>query len=166
MRVLIISDTHRNEENYYDLLKTIGHLDMIIHCGDTEGMERIMELECDCPFVAVMGNNDWFSFTPEETVLELEGHRIFITHGNTYRVHASSDRVIDEGMDRDCDIVLYGHTHVPEIRKKDGVTVCNPGSISYPRQRDRMPTYAIMNLKENEKPDIKIYDINGNIYDV
>lgn len=39
MKILIISDTHRKNENYLKLVETLGTLDMVIHLGDVEGSE-------------------------------------------------------------------------------------------------------------------------------
>lgn len=165
MRILIVSDTHRRDENFDKVIDSVGKIDMVIHCGDTEGTERIMEQTAGVTFVAVKGNNDWFSFTRMEEELKLEGHKILVAHGHTYRVHTSNDRLVEEALSRDCDIVLYGHTHVPSLSEKNGVTVCNPGSLSYPRQANRKASYAIMNLVEGKKPEITIHYIDKDPWD-
>ncbi|MDY6393127.1 MAG: phosphodiesterase [Bacilli bacterium] len=41
------------------------------------------------------------------------------------------------------DVLMYGHTHVPTLKKADGVTYVNPGSISFPKG-GYPPTYAVM----------------------
>ena len=48
------------------------------------------------------------------------------------------------------DIVLYGHTHRPEVDRKGKVIAVNPGSLSYPRQEGRRPSYIIMEADEND----------------
>ncbi|MBR5916457.1 MAG: YfcE family phosphodiesterase, partial [Lachnospiraceae bacterium] len=113
MKILVVSDTHRYQGNFYELLETLDDIDYVIHCGDVEGCEDEMESVCDVPFVAVAGNNDWCSFLPRERVLELCGHRIFVTHGHLYNVSSGLWRIIDEAKDRECDIALFGHTHRP-----------------------------------------------------
>ena len=37
MRILIVSDTHRHEENLEIVLQREKNLDMLIHLGDSEG---------------------------------------------------------------------------------------------------------------------------------
>ena len=45
------------------------------------------------------------------------------------------------------DIVMYGHTHKPHLEYcRDGLVVLNPGSLSYPRQEGRKPSYMLMEL--------------------
>ena len=46
------------------------------------------------------------------------------------------------------DIVMFGHTHKPYIEIDEDVTVLNPGSVSYPRQSDHMPTFLIMEIDD------------------
>lgn len=43
---------------------------------------------------------------------------------------------------------MFGHTHKPYLETKDGVTILNPGSLSYPRQEGRRPSYMIMDIDE------------------
>ena len=39
MKVLIVSDTHKHNENLEEVLKKVKPIDMLIHCGDAEGAE-------------------------------------------------------------------------------------------------------------------------------
>ena len=52
---------------------------------------------------------------------------------------------------RNADIVMFGHTHKPYFSQKDGLTVLNPGSLSYPRQDGRKPSYMVMEIDEEGK---------------
>lgn len=56
-----------------------------------------------------------------------------------------------EAIDRGVDIVLYGHTHRPVIDIDDDIIAVNPGSLSYPRQEGRQPSYAIMEIDRRGK---------------
>ena len=63
----------------------------------------------------------------------------------------NKESIIQEARSRGCDIVMFGHTHVPYLHQEDGITALNPGSISYPRQEGRRPSYIIMEIdKEGE----------------
>ena len=68
---------------------------------------------------------------PEEQNLVFSGHRLFLRHAPFY---------VDA---REGDVMMYGHTHVPTLKKADGVTYVNPGSISFPKG-GFPPTYAVM----------------------
>ena len=51
-----------------------------------------------------------------------------------------------EAIVQGADIVMYGHTHKPVIDISSQITAINPGSLSYPRQENRKPSYIIMEL--------------------
>ena len=55
MRVLIISDTHRRNENLFKILDRIEKPDMIVHCGDVEGSEYTISECARCPVEMVAG---------------------------------------------------------------------------------------------------------------
>ena len=152
MRVLIVSDTHRHNDNYFRVLEREGQLDMVIHCGDAEGSEYLLQEAAGCPLHIVMGNNDFFSNLPREEELEIAGKKVLITHGHYYCVSNGYELLKDEGMARGFDIVMYGHTHRPVVDKSDGIVVINPGSLTYPRQEGRRPSYIMMEM--NKKGDM------------
>ena len=49
--------------------------------------------------------------------------------------------------DRGAAIGLFGHTHLPTLEERDGVTLFNPGSIGAPRFGG--PSYGLLQLYEN-----------------
>lgn len=146
MRVLIVSDTHRDNENYFKVIEKIQDIDMVIHCGDAEGSEYTISEAAGCETHIVMGNNDFFSDLPREIETEIGGYRVLITHGHTYCVSMGNERIKEEAVLRGFDIVIYGHTHRPLVDVDDEVIALNPGSLSYPRQEGRKPSYMIMEI--------------------
>ncbi len=148
MKILIVSDTHRMHENYLKALEQEKPLDLVIHCGDAEGSEYLIEEAAGCPLEIVLGNNDFFSKLPRELELELCGKRVWITHGHNYGVSTGTEIIKDEARSRHMDIVLFGHTHRPVLEQESDLVTLNPGSISYPRQEKRRPSYAIMEQKK------------------
>ena len=121
-------------------------MDTFIHLGDIEGHEDYIEALADCPVHMVSGNNDFFSYLPREEEIQLGTYRVLLTHGHYYGVSVGTDRLKEEARARNIDIVMYGHTHRPEIDRDAQVTVLNPGSLSYPRQWGRKPSYMIMEI--------------------
>ena len=51
---------------------------------------------------------------------------IYLTHGHIY--NADNLPPVVPG-----DVVLYGHTHIPEVHTSGGITFANPGSVSIPK---------------------------------
>lgn len=147
IKVLVISDTHRNARILEDVMNWEKSVDYVLHMGDLESQERYIRELTNCPFQAVQGNCDFGSDWPVETMVEIGGHKIFMTHGHRYQV--GYDTYMLEDMARGCgaDIAMYGHTHIPHFEKKeDGFVILNPGSLGSPRQPDRKPSYMIMEI--------------------
>lgn len=155
MKILIVSDTHRRDENLKLVIKENIPMDMLIHLGDAEGSDYYIPewVNPECRMEMVLGNNDFFSKLDREREIEIKGHRIFITHGHYYGVSMGPEGLADEARSRGCDIAMYGHTHKPYLGKIGGVTVLNPGSLSYPRQEGRRPSYMIMMVDEKGRVD-------------
>lgn len=145
MKVIIVSDTHRKNENYFKVLE-MHKPDMVIHCGDAEGSEYALTEAADCPVKIVLGNNDFFSDLPRELEFDISDYKVWVTHGHNYYVSMGNENIKREAMLRGKDIVFYGHTHKPVVDTDDGVIAVNPGSLSYPRQEGHKPSYVIMEI--------------------
>lgn len=146
MKILIVSDTHGKHRNLDRALEDAGKIDMFIHLGDVEGGEDYIDAVVDCEKHIVAGNNDFFSDLPREEEFYIGSKKAFITHGHNYYVSMTKEQIREEGKARQADIVMFGHTHQPYLEEKDGITVINPGSLSYPRQAGRQPSYMIMEM--------------------
>lgn len=144
MKVLVVSDTHGKNDLYFKLLE-MHKPDRVIHCGDIEGSEYALDIAAKCPVDMVSGNNDFFSDLPKETEVRACGKKIWVTHGHRYYVSMGTSVIMDEAASRGYDIVCYGHTHRPGISYgNNGVIAVNPGSLSYPRQEGREPSFAMI----------------------
>lgn len=154
MRILVISDTHGDNANFFEALDKAGKVDMVIHCGDVYGSEYVYEQAAGCPVVMVAGNNDYGYGLKSEEMIEVEGLKIWITHGHRYRVYFGSEMLIQEAYSKGADVVFYGHTHVPAVTFDPDYKVyaVNPGSLSYPRQTGYKPSYIIMEKETGKEP--------------
>jgi putative phosphoesterase len=102
------------------------------------------ELEAFAPVEAVCGNMDEPSLKellPERRVVELDGARIGMVHSPGPRA-GREERLVSRFPD--CDAVIYGHTHVPEIVQHGDRWILNPGS---PTERRRAPVRAMIVLE-------------------
>jgi hypothetical protein len=150
MKILVVSDTHKRNENFYMVVK-MHRPDMVIHCGDAEGYENELAEAAGCPMKIVLGNNDFFSDLPREQEFNIGKYRVWLTHGHNYYVSMGPELIKQEAIARRMDIVIYGHTHRPMIDIGDEVTAINPGSLSYPRQEGHKPSYIIMEMDKAEE---------------
>ncbi len=149
MKILVVSDTHRVNDNYFRVVDKEKPFDLVIHCGDAEGGEYALMSYAGTDFEVVSGNNDFFTSLPKERVLDLQGNKVLITHGHYYSVSAGYERLAEEAAARGCKMAFFGHTHLPYQGKLQDVLLLNPGSLTYPRQYGRIPTYAIVEIDGN-----------------
>ena len=68
-----------------------------------------------------------FPVMADYCVLQDNGRMIFVTHGHLYS--ETQPPKLHKG-----DILLTGHTHVPECVEHDGWWYLNPGSVSIPKE--------------------------------
>ena len=148
MKIMVVSDSHGQHKWLSKALAEAGPIDMFIHLGDVEGGESFLMDTVTCEKHIVRGNNDFFSDLPREEEFFIGEKKIFITHGHNYFVYLNTNRIKEEGEHRQADIVMFGHTHKPVLEQSEHITLLNPGSISFPRQAGKLPTYCIMTLSE------------------
>lgn len=156
MKILVVSDTHGKIQALERVLKKEGHPDLLIHCGDLEGQGDLIKELADCPCYLVGGNCDLFTGLPQEQVLEVEGKRIFVTHGHIYGVDGGLYALMEAGRSRNCQVILFGHTHCPMVDWHNGFLLMNPGSLTFPRQEGRIPTYGVITTDGKGKMDAGI----------
>lgn len=154
-KLLIVSDSH----GWTDELQVIkdkhgAETDALIHCGDSELMADDKAIS---GFVTVRGNCDYEQKFPEETVVDVAGRKIFVTHGHLFNVKSSLMSLSYRAREVRADIVCFGHSHHLGVEMIDGVIFINPGSLRLPRGR-RERTYVLLELTE-ESVTVSVYDL-------
>ena len=95
----------------------------IIHAGDVGAPEILDQLAAIAPVTAVRGDVDkeaWARKLPETEVVEIGGVSIYVLHDLAQldlKPEASG-----------FDVVISGHSHVPNQETREGVLYFNPGS--------------------------------------
>lgn len=148
MKIMIVSDTHRHNENLETALLKEKPIDLLIHLGDIEDSEDYIRSIAECPCLLVAGNNDYFSMLKKEIITDIGKYKVLLTHGHNYYVSVGYEVIETEAVAQNIDIAMFGHTHRPLIEKRKDVTLINPGSLSYPRQEGKVPTYIIMSIDQ------------------
>lgn len=156
MRVLVVSDNHGDQDHLVYALRNEGHIDYLIHLGDSEMIDLELRELIECPYVVVAGNCDYFSSFPKGQTVDLGAHRIYATHGHLHDVRYGLSELEKTARSAKADIVMFGHTHVPLLEQKDGITFLNPGSIRHPRQVNRLCSYAVMVIDRDDRVHIEI----------
>lgn len=145
--IAVIADTHLPRGSRVlaqECLDVLARADLILHAGDVISAPVLELLRELAPVQAVHGNMDdpeLCASLPERLVVETDGVRIGMVHipGPSAGRAARLARTFP-----DCDAVVYGHTHMPEVARHGDVWILNPGS---PTERRRAPNRSILSLE-------------------
>ena len=169
MRYLIVSDIHGDSVStkfIYDKYKN-GNFDKMLLLGDVlyhgprndlpsgynpkECIKLLNELEND--IIWLRGNCDAYV---DEMVLNFDVNDSLDLNLNGIICHLEHGHFLDkyEGAP---DMVMYGHTHIPECELHNKTLYYNPGSISIPKNGSKK-SYGIL-----EDKHIQILDMEDNI---
>jgi len=148
MRILIISDSHRKGYIVDRIIRSQPDARHIFFLGDLVGdIEDFTYEYTDRVFHIVSGNCDFVSEYPCSDIARVKNINIFYTHGHTLGVKGGTGRLCEYAKQRNCQIALYGHTHIPHISYSDGLYVVNPGSCAMSRQGQN--SYAVIDITDN-----------------
>lgn len=135
MQIGIISDTHDDMTSIKKAVDVLNNrkVSRVIHAGDIVSpftFEVFKDLKGD--FTGIFGNNDGDRLLLKERsgnnihnqplMLNIEKKRIIIFH-EPYIVN----EIAESG---NFNIIIYGHTHKPDIRKVKDTLIINPGKVA------------------------------------
>ena len=135
---VILSDTHGNFSAIDKLLPIMNEANFVIHLGDHDSDILSYRKELKDKIVSVKGNCDGGS---DEQILNVEGVKILITHGNLYGVKQSLYKLTLRAKELGVSAVFYGHTHQAQIDFIDGIQFVNPGAMT--RFSEKSYCYAV-----------------------
>jgi len=148
VRVAVVADTHlpRGSRRLPEAcVEELRRADAILHAADLTGLSFLEQLRAFGPPVdAVAGNIDEPAvreLLPEELVVALSGHRIGLVHNAGPRAGREA-RLLARFPG--CAAIVYGHTHVPQLERHEGIWIVNPGS---PTERRRSPFRSLAVLE-------------------
>lgn len=161
MIIGLVSDSHDNMpiiKRAVEIFNSKG-VEYVIHAGDYVAPFAVKELlKVNARFVGVFGNNDGEkkgikdicdNIYEGQFILELDNKTITI-------IHAIGD--LDQETREKSDIIVYGHTHKPEIKKGRPFFI-NPGECG--GWLSGICSVAILNLDKMEGEIIKIVEELG-----
>ncbi len=139
MRVTILSDTHGLLRD--EVLDRVRGSDRILHAGDVGDSRILARLEQIAPVDAVRGNVDTHGVLarlPERLDGDLDGIAFRM-------IHRRED--VEDSWFREVDLVIFGHSHRPEISWRGGCLLLNPGAAG--QRRFKLPlTLAQITVRE------------------
>jgi putative phosphoesterase len=145
MRIGIISDSHGKRTALTRAINRLGKIDIIFHLGDLYTDAIYIENTYNIKTVYVKGNCDFSQDTDIYKEVELEGKRFFLTHGHMYRVKWGIQYLVQVTSVEKYDMVLFGHTHIPQVSFESGIIFMNPGSSADPRA-GKKPTVGLVEI--------------------
>ncbi|MFV0250212.1 MAG: phosphodiesterase [Bacilli bacterium] len=176
MKIMFISDIHGIKKNieYIKIRFSETNCDKMVVLGDLYYAGAINDLNIDYDvnyirkfletfkerLICMRGNCDSefditksnFPIISEISLIKVDNLNIYLTHGNIYNIN--NHEKIHENA-----ILVYGHEHIPYIKKIQNKTFINAGSISLPRN-NLGPTYMIYNDRT-----FTIYNLENKIID-
>lgn len=176
-KILVISDTHGNYDALEDIILAYGpDCDALCFCGDGLcDIEKYIgyafteeKLKKALPPVVALGrgNGDGINFqvaieTSEEKKLLFKmsiksyaeltvcEKKVMTIHGHQFSVGYGLEGLNTWASTMNANVVLFGHTHVPEKVENGNCLMLNPGSPSRPRSSSG-PTLAVVTIYKNK----------------
>jgi putative phosphoesterase len=155
MLIGIISDSHDNLpllKKAVDYCNAV-HVDRVLHAGDFISPFCAKELKrLTAPVFAVFGNNDgeravwrqssngWLTLNEHHYEEEWEHQKLLMMH--------VPEHIEALAISQQYDVIVYGHTHQPEIRKVGKTLIVNPGECA--GWLTGKSTIALLRLPEKE----------------
>jgi uncharacterized protein len=127
LKIAVLSDSHKKidyTKDAIDFLKSIG-AQYLLHAGDLCLQENLELLKnSGLKYVSVFGNNDYslvhlsneYKIEKEPYYFKIEDIKFKLMHLPYY-------------LNGDCDVVIFGHTHIFESEYKNGTLFLNPGEL-------------------------------------
>ncbi|MEQ6375739.1 metallophosphoesterase [Bacillaceae bacterium S4-13-56] len=156
---LVMSDTH-GLTNEIEKIKKRHSFDFLIHCGDSELDFRSKEME---GFLKVRGNCDFDSNYPNEVIEEVDGLKLFVTHGHLFNIKSSPLALSYRGDEVQAKLICFGHTHIAGSEWIDGKVFLNPGSVRLPRGK-YPASYSVLYWDNSGRElNVEFRDLEGNL---
>ncbi|WP_409293167.1 metallophosphoesterase family protein [Peribacillus sp. SCS-37] len=144
MKIVVLSDTHMPRKGRslpVQLKADLENCDLIIHGGDWQTLDVYKELSLYGEVKGVYGNvdgEDIKKLFPEKIIVESGHVRIGVTHGHGKGL-TTERRARAAFEDEEVQAVIFGHSHIPLLKKEGGILIFNPGS---PTDKRRQPRYS------------------------
>jgi putative phosphoesterase len=127
-----------------ECVRLLERSELVLHGGDFVSAAFLDELRAIGPPVeGVAGNMDEQALKeslPRQRVVEVESVRIAMVHDAGPRLRREARLA---ARFEDCDAVVYGHTHVPQVERFQHLWVLNPGS---PTERRSASVHSMLVL--------------------
>jgi len=161
----LIADTHDNLPMVERAVENLSgkNVDLVLHAGDYVAPFVIPEFKkLNTKLIGVFGNNDGDRellkkrFNESED-LEIHGNfaEIFVDNLKIALLHGSEEELLEALINSNSfDVIVYGHTHEAEIKRKGKTLIVNPGEVC--GYLSGKSTMAIFDTSERKAEIIKL----------
>ena len=136
-KYLVLSDSHGHTEYFEAVMPFLDQVEGVLHLGDHLAdlavLRGLRPNDSKDFYRGVRGNCDEASTGPLELILEMDGHKVLLSHGHRFDVKVSLNPLFYRASELGAQVVLYGHSHISDTTVHSGVIFHNPGSIALPK---------------------------------
>lgn len=159
MKIGLIADTHMPgtiDALWPHAVSVFHGVDMILHAGDLHTLDVVDHLSDIAPTYVSRGNGDVGiedARLRDTWLFELNGIAVGLIHHFPSPARKSPEH-LDKYLDRHFgdqipDVLIYGHTHLEDVRSINNRLFINPGSPTLPRNQSLRPgTLGVMEIHE------------------
>ncbi|PPA70722.1 metallophosphoesterase family protein [Jeotgalibacillus proteolyticus] len=154
MKIIVLSDTHMPrmaKKLPSALIPHLNEADAIIHAGDWQTKEIAEELRQFAPVYGVTGNVDepaLHNVFDKSITLTFHSLTIGVTHGDG-KGKTTEQRALDQFKGEELDLLIFGHSHIPLYKEKDGLVLFNPGSPTDKRRQEQF-SFGLLEIKKKD----------------
>lgn len=159
MKYLVVGDFHIKSEidKISEKILELGkNSDGIICTGDLTSENVLKELkQANNNLIVVKGNCDFLNL-PEYREFEIKNQKIGIIHSNQFG-RGNIEKITNFAKSKNLDVIVFGHTHQPLIKKADNLLLLNPGTATGGLSgagEGKEKTCAILEINEKIKVEI------------
>jgi len=155
---LIISDLHvptRQSSIPKIILELLDEVDGVIALGDFVSLDTVLLIQQSAKkFFGVHGNMDDYdvkNYLSDRKLIMLAGKTIGLCHG--WGSPWGIRKRLLSSFNEKPQVIIYGHTHIPDNSVKDGVLFLNPGFAM------TGGTYGLLKIKDNDELYFEVHKI-------
>ncbi|WP_308636816.1 metallophosphoesterase family protein [Paenibacillus silvisoli] len=155
MKVVVVSDTHMTrmaKKLPERLIEELRDADVILHAGDWMMLSVWDMLQAYAETEGVAGNNDGHDIIAKfghRKVLDVGGVRIGLVHGHigAGTREDTPTKAFKSFEPGSVDVIVFGHSHVPVIQRRNDVLLFNPGSPT-DKRRQKQYSFGVLTIEE------------------
>ena len=128
-KIAVFSDSHGDVSKLVKAIKENEDVSAIVHLGDCARDAYEAEKITGKSIIKLNGNCDILSNEPVFHIFQIEGVRIYLTHGHREHVKMGLLRLGYKAEEENARLALYGHTHIPKADEFASSLLVNPGAL-------------------------------------